>query len=140
MKKTLIGGLVLLITGLATIALAHNGYGPNWGNHMMGGGGYGHMWQSSNPADHDQMRSLMATYHTETLELRKQFFEKRALLNKEFAKPEKDQASIDLLKGELADISAKLESQRLEHMSQMQSFSNGRMAGFGPMMGFRGCF
>ena len=98
------------------------------------------MWQSSNPADHDQMRSLMATYHTETLELRKQFFEKRALLNKEFAKPEKDQASIDLLKGELADISAKLESQRLEHMSQMQTFSNGRMAGFGPMMGFRGCF
>ena len=144
MKKALIFGLIVLLTGFSAYAFARGGeYGPVAGGyHMMGNGmyGYGHMWQNLTPEDQEKMKTQMDTFFESTKELRAQHYEKRAELNRLYSSPEKNQTKIDTLKKELIDISAQLGKQRVDHMTEMNTHFAGRTNGLMTMRSYRGCF
>lgn len=152
-KKTIIFGIVALITGFAVYAFAHgpgygmmNGYhmGGGYGNGMMNGysmGGGGHMWNNLSVEDQQKMQDQMNNFFSQTQELRNEYDQKRVELNQEYSKPEKDQATINTLEKELFDLSSQIEKKRFDHMSKVQELftanSSGAYMGRG---GYGGCF
>lgn len=142
-KKTIIFGIVALITGFAVYAFA---YGPGYG--MMNGysmGGGGHMWNNLSVEDQQKMQDQMNNFFSQTQELRNQHYQKRVELNQEYSKPEKDQATINTLEKELFDLSTQIEKKRFDHMNKVQELftANGLRNAPGTYMGrggYGGCF
>lgn len=159
-KKIIILGTVLLLTGFAVLAFAHgggyhmrggSGYGMMNGGHMGDGYGYGmmngyhmgggHMWNDLSVEDQQKMQDQMNKFFSSTRELRNQYDRKRVELNQEYAKPEADQARIDTLEKELFDLSSKIEKERFEHMSGMRKLFADKAPGYHMGRGgVGGCF
>lgn len=143
-KKLIILGTVLLVTGFTALAFAHGG-----GYHM--GGGYGmmnayhmgggHMWNNLSVDDQQKMQDQMNIFFSSTQELRNQYYQKRTELNQEYANPEKDQTKVDALEKELFDLSTKIEKERFEHMKGMRNLFADKSPGYHMGRGgYGGCF
>ncbi len=159
-KKLVIFGITLLLAGFVGYTFAHG-----WGYHMGGGYGYGmmdgyhrggysmmdgyhmggHMWNDLSVEDQQIMHDQMNKFFSETQELRSEYYQKRVELNKEYSKPDKDQAKIDTLEKELFDLSSKIEKNRFDHTREMQKLFGDKIPGFNYGMGmgghgYGGCF
>jgi len=144
-KKVFILGTILFLTGFAAYAFAHgSGYNMGGGYHRGGYGmmnGYhmgGHMWNDLSVEDQQMMHDQMNKFFSETQEVRTEYYQKRVELNKEYSKPEKDQAKIDTLEKELFDLSSKIEKKRFDHKREMQKLFSDKAPGFNYGMGMRG--
>ena len=143
-KKLIVFGIILLITGFAAYAFAHGGgyhmrggYGMMNGYHMGGG----HMWNSLSDEDQTKMQDQMDEFFESTKDLREQYHQKRADLKQEYSKSEKDQAMIETLEKEVFDLSSKLERERFDHMTGMRKLFAEKTPGFNSGMGgYGGCF
>ena len=147
LKRLVVLGMILLLTGFAAYAFAHGGgnymgrggYGMMNGYHMGNGG---HMWNNFSAEDQGKMQNQMNEFFSSTKGLREQYDKKQLELNQEYSNPEKDQAKIDTLQSELFDLNSKIEKERFEHMRGMQKLFADKAPGYNMGWGGRngGCF
>lgn len=156
-RKTILALSILLIAGIITSqAFAYmgggyhmeSGYGMMNGNQMGYGSqagygmmGSGYMMENLSAENQQKMLDQMNTFFASTKEIREQSFQKQIELNKEYAKPEKDQAKIETLQKELFNLSAQFEKQRFDNRIAMQKLfpdnTTGAFTGMGG--GYGGC-
>lgn len=144
-KKLIIFGTILLVTGFAAYAFAHGGgyhMGDGYGYGMMNmnGNGYhmgggGHMWNDLSVEDQQKMQDQMNDFFSSTQGLREQYYQKRVELNTEYSKSNKDQAKIDTLEKDLFDLSSKIEKKHFDHTRKMQALFADKATGFNYGMG-----
>lgn len=168
LKKTIILGTIIAVTGFAAFAFAHGnrydtgrgyhmggGYGMNGNSHMGGGSrmmghasydgqmmGYGgrHMWDDLSVEERREMQEQMDIFYNATRQTRQQYYDKRLELNREYAKTQQDDTKIQTLRKELFDLSSQLEKERFEHMTKMEKLFAGKAGGFSRGGGYGGCF
>lgn len=157
-KKLIVLGTILLVSGFAVYAFAHGGDGYRMGGngYHMGGGGYGpgmmngyqmggggHMWNDLSVEDQQKMQDQMNAFFSSTKELRGQYYQKRVELNQEYSKSEKNTAKIETLEKELFDLSSQIEKERFDHMNKVQKLFADKAPGNNYGMrgnGYGGCF
>ena len=97
-----------------------------------------HMWNDLSVKDQQIMHDHMNKFFSETQGLRSEYYQKRVELNKEYSKPDKDQAKIDTLEKELFDLSSKIEKKCFDHTREMQKLFSDKAPDFNYGMGMGG--
>ena len=97
----------------------------DYGYRMMGPGhgmGHGYMkpraWGSMKPEQREKCEKMRATHLMDTLELRKQLAAKRMELQTLWAQPNVDQAKVDKLSSEMAELKTQLWKKRDQYLMQ----------------------
>ena len=161
-KKTVTAAAILLITGFFAVqAFAYmsgggyhrgGGYGMmNNGGHMGYGSGHmngygmnqnGHMWNNLTREEQSRLQNRMDQFRSSTKNLRDRYYQTRQELNRAYADPRTDRATIEQLNEKLVDISSELEQKRLNHRADLRNEFGGRIGGFhgGMARGYGGCY
>ena len=97
----------------------------DYGCQMMGphhGMGHGYMrprtWQSMKPEQQEKCEKMKAAHLKDTLELRKQLAAKRVELRTLWAQPNVDQAAVEKLSNEVAELRTQLWKKRDQYLMQ----------------------
>ncbi len=99
----------------------HMGRGMMYGNSM----GYGlgdnyYMMENLSAENQKKMMNIMNKFFSSTREIKKQSYQKQLELNGEYARNNRDNAKINALKKELANLYSRFEKERVKTMTAMQ--------------------
>ena len=96
----------------------HHGMGQGHGH----GKGHGYMrpraWQSMKPEQQEKCEKMQAAHLKDTLELRKQLAAKQVELRTQWAQPNVDQAAVEKLSSEVAELRTQLWKKRDQYLMQ----------------------
>lgn len=138
-KHTMVTLIVVLTFGIVALAFAHDGYGPRYGDHMMGyGGGYGHMMGYGPGSGHmrgwsgpdgygdlsreeaAQLEEMREKFTNQTRDLRNAIRDKRFALNDEIEKSNPDRAKVSDLQKQISALEAEFDQKTLAHRLELR--------------------
>jgi Spy/CpxP family protein refolding chaperone len=162
-RKTNIAIIAAVLTiGVAALVFAYDGYGPGYGGHMMGYGGYGYMGPGMMGPGYGHMRGYYGRggfgdlskedtarldqsqekFFNDTRELRNSIRDKRIALDDELQKADPDRAKVADLQKQLSQLESRFDQRALDHQLELRkefpqgNFAHGRGYGRGGYCGW----